>query len=391
MTGIVVGIIAGFAILLFGVIYNNVSTSISAIVVLVILWFLRIRNKNGFDGIGQSKKDELFVVIVGAGFSGICAAVQLRLRGIPFIVFEGASSIGGTWWHNKYPGCACDIPGLVYSYSFYKYKGPRFVPLQSETLSYLKEVCQHYGVTEFIKLNNKVSECFFDDEKKRWLVKTSNGDDVVCTHLVSAIGGLTVPRYPYIQGLDDFRGDQIHTACWPTGYDLRGKRVGVIGTGASATQLISNITNQVKELIVFQRSPAWVVSPAIKLTAPKSLFRYDIVRELVEGANRLLLFVLGDIVLNVAMTKGKFSKWLKVIFKKDMLRQVNRVEVQKKIIPSTEIASKRLIMNDQYLQCFNKEHVQLVDQGIEKITQTGVMTTDGLIYDLDTIILATGN
>ena len=351
---------------------------------------MRIRNKNDFDSIDQSEKDELFVVIVGAGFSGICAAVQLRLRGIPFIVFEGASSIGGTWWHNKYPGCACDIPGLVYSYSFYKYKGPRFVPLQSETLSYLKEVCQHYSVTEFIKLNTKVSECLFDEGKKRWLVKTSNGDNVVCTHLVSAIGGLTVPRYPHIQGLDDFKGHQLHTACWPTGYDLRGKRVGVIGTGASATQLISNITNRVKELIVFQRSPAWVVSPAIKLTAPKSLFKYNIVKELVEGANRLLLFVLGDIVLNLAMTKGRFSKWLKVIFMRDMLRQVNRVEVQKKIIPSTEIASKRLIMNDQYLQCFNKEHVQLVDQGIDKITQTGVMTTDGLMYDIDTIILATG-
>ena len=313
-------------------VFNNMYIILCTTIfgIILVLWFLMTRNINsrdGFDNIDQSKKDELFVVIVGAGFSGICAAVQLRLRGIPFVVFEGASSIGGTWWHNKYPGCACDIPGLVYSYSFYKYKGPHFVPVQSETLSYLKEVCQHFGVIKFIKLNTKVLECLFDDKKKRWLVKTSDGEEVACTHLVSAIGGLTVPRYPRIQGLDDFEGDLLHTACWPSAFDLRGKKVGVIGTGASATQLITNITTQVKELIVFQRSAAWVVSPLVKLTAPKFLSKYNVVRELVKGVNRLLLFVMGDVVLNVAMTKGRMSRWLKVVFQKDMIQQVKKEEV----------------------------------------------------------------
>ena len=392
-TGIVVLVLSLALALCIGV-YGNQSTTFFTVVLAMIfmLWLFKKKTRHGgFESIDQSEKDKLFVVVVGAGFSGICAAVQLRLRNIPFVVLEGASSIGGTWWYNKYPGCACDLPGLWYSYSFYKHKSSRFIPLQSETLSYLKEVCRHFGINDFIKLNTKVLECSFDDEKKNWIIKTANGEEVACTHLVSAIGGLTIPRYPDIPGIEDFQGDRIHTARWPAGYDLSGKRVGVIGTGASATQLISNIVDQVKELTVFQRSAAWVVQPAsAMIAAPKSLSKYQIVNEFITRFNRTMLFISGDLMLKLIMTNGRLSRWLKGVLQKDMIQQVEREDVKRKIIPSTEIATKRLIVNNQYLPSFNNDHVKLVDQGIMKITQHGVTTTDRSTHDFDTIVFATG-
>lgn len=350
----------------------------------------KFSKEDGFESIEQFEKDKLLVVIVGGGFSGICAAVQLKRRKIPFVVFEEASSIGGTWWYNKYPGCACDLPGVTYSYSFYRYRGERFIPLQTETLCYLKKVSRHFGIDQFIQLNTKVLGCSFDEVEKKWRVKTSKGEELVCTHLVSAVGGLNVPRYPDIPGVESFEGDAIHTARWPMGYELNGKRVAVIGTGSSSTQLISNIADKVEGLSVFQRSPAWVLPPAAETLAPRFLNENHFVKEIMLNLNIAKLIVSGDMVLKTLMTKCRLSRWLKDPMKKEMAAQVMNEDVRYKLLPSIEFGSKRLILSNTYLPSFNKNNVQLVDEGILKITKHGITTEDGAHHHFDTIIFGTG-
>jgi len=201
------------------------------------------------------------IVIIGSGFAGLCMGIRLRKAGIEdFVILERGSSIGGTWRDNDYPGCACDVESHLYSFSFEPNPSwSRMFAPQKEIRSYLERVAQKYGLLPHVQLNQNVSESRWDDSSKTWNVTTTEGERYSAKVLVAATGGLSNPAYPSIPGLDSFQGETFHSAQWNHDYDLRGKRVAVIGTGASAIQFVPQIQPKVAELHLFQRTAPWVV------------------------------------------------------------------------------------------------------------------------------------
>src|ERR687886_887211 len=200
------------------------------------------------------------VAIIGAGFSGLCMAIRLRREGIEdFVVLERADEVGGTWRDNTYPGCQCDIPSALYSFSFAPNPDwSRFYPLQSEIRDYLRRCARDFSVMSSIRFGAEVLQADWDDGASRWRLETSDGS-VTADVLVSGMGGLSHPSVPELPGLDRFEGTAFHSARWDHGHDLTGERVAVIGTGASAVQFVPRIQPQVGRLHLFQRTPSWVM------------------------------------------------------------------------------------------------------------------------------------
>ena len=210
----------------------------------------------------QSSADRLYdVAIIGAGFSGICMGIKLLEAGIEnFVILERAAEIGGTWRDNDYPGCACDIPSHLYSFSFaQKADWTRLFPPQQEIQDYLIDCGEKYGLRPYIRPNTNLDRATYDDANNRWRLLTSGGETMTARALVSGMGGLSRPAIPELPGLETFDGTTFHSAQWNHDYDLRGKKVAVVGTGASAIQFVPQIVDTVMELVLFQRTPPWVV------------------------------------------------------------------------------------------------------------------------------------
>ena len=202
----------------------------------------------------------LRVAVIGAGFGGLGAAIKLREAGVEdFLVLERDEALGGTWWANTYPGCACDVPAHLYSYSFQLNPNwSRMFAPQPEILEYLRRTARERGIEGHLRFNTEVQSARWDDDDQRWRIDTSRGS-LSAQVLVAAAGGLVEPKYPDIRGLADFQGACFHSARWDHDHDLRGERVGVIGTGASSAQLIPEVQKQAARLTVFQRTPGWVM------------------------------------------------------------------------------------------------------------------------------------
>ncbi len=200
------------------------------------------------------------VVIIGAGFGGLCAAIQLKRAGIDdFVVLERAAEVGGTWQANTYPGAQCDIPSILYSFSFAPNPHwTRLYPLQSEIKDYLRRCTEHFGITEHLRLEHEVLDASWGDDAQRWLVSTDRGI-WEAQALIAAPGPFSTPSIPDFPGLESFRGRVLHTAEWDHDHDLTGERVGVVGTGASAVQLVPRVQPVADSMTVFQRTPTWIM------------------------------------------------------------------------------------------------------------------------------------
>ena len=214
------------------------------------------------DALPQADKPPVHTraVIIGTGFSGLGMAIELQKQGVDFVILEKADDIGGTWRDNSYPGCACDIPSHLYSFSFEPkpdWKNP--FSYQPEIWDYLKGVTEKYGLRRYIEFNSLVDRGYWDDDEYRWHVFTTDGREYVAQFLVSGAGALHIPSFPEIDGRDEFAGPAFHSAEWDHSVDLTGKRVAIIGTGASAIQIVPEIVGQVAELQLYQRTPPWVV------------------------------------------------------------------------------------------------------------------------------------
>ncbi len=332
------------------------------------------------------------IAIIGAGFGGIGMAVQLLEAGIDsFTIFERASEIGGTWRDNTYPGAACDVPSHVYSFSFEP--NPRWSRAFAESWEiqeYLLGVVEKWQLRSRLRLDTEIVDARFDEAAGVWTLTTEAGETVTARVVISAVGGLVDPALPDIKGIQSFRGELFHTARWNHDYDLTGKRVAVIGTGASAVQVVPALARQVEQLSVFQRTPAWVV--------PKPDHRYSerakqfyARHPLALRASRFLKYALSELFGPMVFLD---APWLSAIGEKGSLAHLRRSvadpELRAKLTPDFQFGCKRILISDDFWSSFERDNVELVTEPIEEIRSEGIQTRDGRLHPADAIVLATG-
>ncbi|MFO1472627.1 MAG: NAD(P)/FAD-dependent oxidoreductase [Turneriella sp.] len=343
---------------------------------------------------GNAQKLDTEVLIVGSGFSGIGAGIKLKEAGVPFIVLEKAADLGGTWRDNTYPGIAVDITSFTYSFSYEQLPDwSRVFAPGSELKKYADHCAQKYGVREHMRFNAEVESSTFDAATHTWVTALKGGSTLVSRYLVLATGGLTIPKLPDIQGIDSFKGKKIHTARWDHSFDLTGKRVGIIGTGATSVQLVPAIAPMVKELHVYQRTPIWIL-PKPDAALAKSV---QLALKYIPGLQWVLRGITNSItemvmVLGVINYKKypQITKFFENICLDHLAKQVVDSDIRKKLTPSYGFGCKRPSFHNEYLKTFNRENVELVTDGIDRITENGITTKDGKTREIDVLITATG-
>jgi|GEM_PF-9137 len=329
------------------------------------------------------------VAILGAGFAGLGAAIRLlQERRHDFLVFERADDVGGVWRDNTYPGCACDVESHLYSFSFAPNPSwsHSYSP-QAEIQRYLQDCVERFGVRPHLRLGHAVSSTAWDDRAQRWVVETSRGT-YTADVLVGAVGALSEPSLPEIPGLERFEGARFHSARWDHGVDLRGKRVGVIGTGASAAQFIPAIQPDVGELSVFQRTPPWVVprnDVAFGKAYKAAMARVPGARALVRGAIYLRRELFGTMFL-----RPELGGLIEALARFYLRTEVADPDLREKLTPRYRMGCKRVIVSDDYLRALTQPNVHVETTSIETVTARGVRTTDGRERPLDALILGTG-
>ena len=334
------------------------------------------------------------VVVIGAGFSGIGAAIKLDEAGFrDFVVLEAGDGVGGAWHWNTYPGIAVDIPSFSYQFSFEKLSDwSRVYAPGMELKAYAEHCVDKYGVRDRIQLNTKVVGARFDEDAHAWRIQTANGEQITARYVVGATGVFSQPKPPEIEGLDSFAGTTMHTARWDHSVELRGKRVGVIGTGASAIQLIPAIAPEVEQLTVFQRTPIWCLP---KLDAPMSPRVRRALRSVpgaelaTRWASQAFVEVTFVLAAHFAGTFSGIATRGEATARK-MLREVKDPVVREKLTPKYSLGCKRPSFSNEYIPAFNRENVLLETTSIEAITETGVRMSDGVEHPLDVLVLATG-
>ena len=336
------------------------------------------------------------VVIIGAGISGLGTAIRLKSEGInDFILLERASEVGGTWRDNRYPGIAVDITSFTYSYSFEQNPNwSRVFAPGSELQHYTEKVAAKYGIYPHIQFGISVGRAEFDENSHCWRIFTDGGKTITARHLVSATGGLISPKMPDIEGIKDFRGEIIHTGYWRDDIALEGKRVAVIGTGATAVQLLPAIAPRVAHLDVFQRTPIWLLKkPDRALPAwLKSAFR------LAPPAQRLVRAgtdIVSESLMVISAVYYRQFPWLVRRCEETGIRNMqeqlaDRPDLWEKLTPKYGFGCKRPSFSNDYFKVFARDNARLVTTPIERITENGVLTKDGKEHPVDVLIMATG-
>lgn len=333
----------------------------------------------------------LRVLIIGAGFAGVGLAIQLRKRGIDdFLVLEKAASVGCTWRDNHYPGAACDVPSHLYSYSFEPKTdwSRKFAP-QAEIVAYIQHCVDKHQLAGKIRCNTEVASAEFEQASGLWRVIGKDGQHYLAQALVSACGQLNQPAYPRIPGLESFAGEAFHSARWNHAYDLAGKRVAVIGTGASAIQFVPEIVPKVQHLTLFQRSAAYVISKpdrAYKRWELALLRRWPWLQQIDRGLKYVQHEVraLAFIHFPVLMKLFQFS------FQRHLAAAIADPERQRQLQPDYPLGCKRILISNDYFPALAQGNVEIVNQAIQSITAHGVVTTDGREHPVDALIYGTG-
>jgi cation diffusion facilitator CzcD-associated flavoprotein CzcO len=330
------------------------------------------------------------VVVIGAGFGGLGMAIRLLQRGErDFVVLEKAHDVGGTWRDNTYPGCQCDVASNMYSFSFAP--NPRwsrsFAP-QGEIWQYLRSCADRFGARPFIRFGTEVQSALWDDAMQRWVVRTSSGM-LTADVIVSGHGGLSAPSVPELPGLEKFKGTVFHSAAWNHDHDLTGERVGVIGTGASAIQIIPSIQPRVGELSVFQRTPPWVVP---RLDFVFSGWKKAVFEALpfLQKLDRLRLYLMREIIVLAMRGNKVIRSVIQRAAELHLAHQVKDAAMRAKLTPGYQIGCKRILLSNDYYPALTQPNVKLVTHGITEVKENGVVASDGVFHELDTIVLATG-
>jgi cation diffusion facilitator CzcD-associated flavoprotein CzcO len=331
------------------------------------------------------------VLIVGAGFSGLCMAIQLKEAGWDsFLIIEKGEEIGGTWWYNRYPGCACDIPSHLYSFSFDRNpEWTRMYAEQPEILDYLRAAAKRHGVAARIRLKTPLREATWDEQQGVWHAIAGDGVRIDARVLVSGMGALHVPRYPELNGMERFAGPAFHSAAWNADVNLEGKNVAVIGTGASSAQFVPRIAPQAGKLYVFQRTPAWILPrPDGPIPARRRrLFRRVpgatwLVRTLIFW--RLEMFVFGFLRNGTMRRLGEKQARL------HLERQVPDPGLRDRLTPRYQFGCKRIVISSDIYPTLMRPNVELVTSGISEVRAHSIVTEDGLERPIDAIVYGTG-
>ncbi|MEA2449229.1 MAG: hypothetical protein QOG63_1161 [Thermoleophilaceae bacterium] len=333
---------------------------------------------------------EVEVAIVGAGFGGLGAAIQLQRAGIhDFVVLERTGEVGGTWSANTYPGCQCDVPSNLYSFSFApKPDWTHSYPEQPQILDYLRDVTQRFGLAPKIALNCEMREAAWSEDEGRWRIDTSAGP-LSARFLIGATGLLSEPVIPAVPGLDRFEGTQFHSARWNHDHDLTGRRVAVIGTGASAIQIVPRIQPQVGQLYVLQRTPPWVLPHSDREIGKRTRRLY----KRLPPAQRLARY--GVYWLREALGAGFVSVkpilWLtEAIGRLHILTKVRGREMRRKVTPGYRVGCKRILLSDNWYPALQEPNVELVTDRLEEVRERSLVFADGSEREVDTIVYGTG-
>jgi cyclohexanone monooxygenase len=336
---------------------------------------------------------DFHTIIVGAGFSGIGMAIQLdKARLGDYQIIEAGEEPGGTWYWNTYPGIAVDIPSFSYQFSFEQSaEWSRTYAPGRELKGYADHCVDKYGLRRKIRFNTKVTAAVFDDGSASWRVDLDTGESLTARFLVNASGVLTVPNLPDIDGVDSFAGITMHTARWDHSQDLSGKRVAIIGTGASAVQVIPEIAPLVEKLTVFQRTPIWCM-PKLDVPLPgpaRWAMRIPggkVIQRALSQAYVELTFTISAQYYTVFPLARRAEKMGRAYLK----REVRDPDVRDKLTPRYAVGCKRPGFHNTYLSTYNRDNVELVTEPIDKVIGSGVATTDGAAREVDVLILATG-
>ncbi|MEV5839450.1 NAD(P)/FAD-dependent oxidoreductase [Nocardia sp. NPDC052112] len=337
-----------------------------------------------------TRPDHVPIVVIGAGFAGIGLAVQLREAGFrDFVILERSRDLGGTWSANTYPGCACDVPSMLYSYSFAPNPNwSRRYGTQPEILDYLRGVANKYNVPQHIRYDTEVLDAVWDEATGRWRIRTGRAT-LTADVLVSAIGPFSEAQIPRLPGIANFTGTQFHSLHWDHDHDLSGERVAVIGTGASAVQFIPEIQPVVERLTVFQRSAPWIVP---RMDWATSAVERTLVRRmpLLGTMIRAAYFTGIEGFGLVGFVDKRFRHPFEALGRLQLRRQVPDPRLRRKLTPDYMIGCKRAIFSDAYYPAVSKPNVEVATAGIAEVRSRSIVTVDGTEHEIDTIIWGTG-
>jgi cation diffusion facilitator CzcD-associated flavoprotein CzcO len=330
------------------------------------------------------------VVVIGAGMAGILSAIRLQASGITDIsVYEKAEGLGGTWRFNTYPGIACDVPSHLYSYSFAP--NPNWSHVFSpgpEILTYLEDVARAHGVDKYVRLGTEVRRLSFADGG--WNIELADGSTDRADVVIAATGVLHHPSYPDIEGIETFAGPKFHSSSWDHSVSHEGKRIGIVGTGSSSVQIVSQIAGEVDELHLFQRTAQWVLqaeNPPMD-EDDKARFRQDTsaMKEMRDAIGQMF----EDNFANAVVDANSPQVLMLQQLCEANLETVKDPELREKLRPDYRAACKRLIVSPNFYDAVQRPNVRVVTEGIERIEPTGVRTKDGVLHELDVLVLATG-
>lgn len=348
----------------------------------------------------MTSKPQFDAAIIGTGFGGMGAAIQLKRLGLSnLVILEREDDLGGTWHVNRYPGLAVDIPSVAYSYSFEPnpYWSRLYAP-GTELKKYTEHVADKYGLRKLMRFNSVVEGARWDEDNQYWIVNVATAtshqaESITAKYLLTATGFLSQPRMPDIPGIETFAGKVIHTTAWDDSYDLEGKKAAVIGTGATAVQLIPEIAPKLKELTVYQRTAIWVtpkqdgaIPPRLQKLFARVPITQRAARFVGSGALELLMVTA---VLHYRQAK-RLNRLAESASKKHLARQVANPETRRKLTPDYDFGCKRPTFSNTYFPTFNRSNVSLETTPIDRIEPDGIVTTDGKKTEIDTLVLATG-
>ncbi|QKV77332.1 NAD(P)/FAD-dependent oxidoreductase [Amycolatopsis sp. Hca4] len=331
------------------------------------------------------------VVIVGTGFSGLGQAIQLEKAGIrDYVILEKATEVGGTWRDNSYPGCACDVQSHMYSFSYEQNPGwSRSFSPQPEIFDYLKGVADKYRLREKIRFGVELTGAHWDERERRWTATTRDGREFVAQFLVSGVGGLHIPQVPELPGIGNFQGQTWHSARWNHEYDLRGKKVAVVGTGASAVQFVPKIAPEVAELTLFQRTPPWIM-PKPDHAMPgwaQTLFKR------VPGTQRLYRNALYWLLEARAIGFNGHPAIMKageLIAKRNIAKGIKDPALRRKVTPDYTMGCKRVLISNDYYPALGRPNVDVVTEGIREVKAHSIVDSAGVEHEVDAIVYGTG-